>query len=89
MIVQFGAESCAPCKALQNRIRIWNQAHPHVLHIYADISALPELCAQMGVFTVPTIFVYVEGKLTLRQSGYFSLDEMLEQVEKYRRMLEV
>ncbi len=87
LILQFGSESCAPCKALQNRIKIWNQVHPAVCYAYVTVSQRPEFCAQMGVFTVPTIFVYVEGKLTIRQSGYFSLDQMLEQIEKYEHLL--
>ena len=87
LILQFGSESCAPCKALQNRIKTWNQSHPDVCHVYATVSEMPELCAQMGVFAVPTIFVYVEGKLTIQQSGYFSLDQMLDQIEKYEFLL--
>lgn len=87
VIVQFGSESCAPCKALQNRIKAWNQEHPDVCYVYVTVTELPELCARMGVFTVPTIFVYVEGKLTLQQSGYFSLDQMLDQIEKYEYLL--
>lgn len=87
LILQFGSESCAPCKALQNRLKTWNQAHPAVCYAYVTVSQLPELCAQMGVFTVPTIFVYVDGKLTIQQSGYFSLDQMLDQIEKYEYLL--
>ncbi len=87
LILQFGSESYAPCKALQNRIKTWNQDHPSVCHVYVTVSELSELCAQMGVFTVPTIFVYVEGKLTIQQSGYFSLDQVLEQIEKYEQLL--
>lgn len=87
VIVQFGSESCAPCKALQNRIKAWNQSHPDVCHVYVSVAELPELCAQMGIFTVPAIFVYVDGKLTLQQSGYFSLDQMLDQIEKYEYLL--
>ena len=87
VIVQFGANTCAPCKALQNRIEVWTRAHPDICHIYVSVEDFRELGAQLGVFTVPTIFVYAEGKLTLRQSGYFSLDEMLQQIEKYQRLL--
>lgn len=87
LILQFGSESCAPCKALQNRIKTWNQSHPYVCHVYVTVAEMPELCAQMGVFSVPTIFVYVEGKLTIQLSGYFSLEEMLRQVEKYEHLL--
>ncbi len=81
LILQFGSESCAPCKALQNRIKAWNQGRPAVCHVYVSVAELPELCAQMGVFTVPTIFVYVDGRLTIQQSGYFSLDQVLRQIE--------
>ena len=88
VLVQFGAESCAPCKALQAKIKTWNQTCPEVCHLYVDAAEFPEVCAQLGVFTVPTIFVYVEGKLTLQQSGYFSLDHMLRKIETYRRLLE-
>ena len=87
LILQFGSESCAPCKALQNRIKTWNQSHPDVCHVYVTVAEMPEPCAQMGVFTVPAIFVYVDGKLTLQQSGYFSLDQMLDQIEKYEHLL--
>ncbi len=87
LLLQFGSESCAPCKALQNRIEAWNQEHPAVEHVYVTADELPELCAQMGVFTVPTIFVYVDGKLTIQQSGYFSLNQVLQQVEKYENLL--
>ncbi len=87
LILQFGSDSCAPCKALQNRIKAWNQEHPSVCHAYVTVSELPELCAQMGVFTVPTIFVYVDGKLTIQQSGYFGLNQVLAQIEKYEQLL--
>ena len=88
VIVQFGAGHCAPCRALQNRIQSWNRSHPEVCHLYVDVADFPETCAQMGVFTVPAVFIYAEGKLTVQQSGYFSLDQMLQQAEKYRRLLE-
>ena len=45
------------------------------------------LCAQLGVFTVPTIFVYAEGSLTVRESGYFGLEGVLRKVEQYESML--
>ena len=87
VIVQFGAESCAPCRALQNRIQSWNREHPAVGHVYVTVADFPQMCAQMGVFTVPTIFVYVEGRLTMQQSGYFSLAQILQRTEKYLLML--
>ena len=87
VIAQFGSESCSPCSALKQRIQIWNAGHPNVHHIYVTVDDQPKLCAQMGIFTVPSIIVYVEEKVTIRQSGYFSLDQMLDQIEKYEQLL--
>ena len=88
VVVQFGSECCAPCKSLQNKIMTWNQEHPSVCHAYVSVDDLKQLSAQMEVFTVPTILVYVEGRLTIRQSGYFSLEQILEQTERYEGMLD-
>ena len=41
----------------------------------------------MGVFTVPTVRFYMDGKLAVDESGYFSLDRMLDRVERYLKML--
>lgn len=87
VVVQFGSGRCAPCKALQNKISLWNREHPAVTHVYVSVDDLRELSAQMGVFTVPAILVYADGRLTIRQSGYFSLEQILDQTEKYERML--
>lgn len=87
LILQFGAESCAPCSAIKNRIQAWNLLHPAVRFCYLPTEKLPKVCAQMGVFTVPTLLLYVQGKLSIRQSGCFSLDQILQQVQKYEDLL--
>lgn len=87
VIVQFGSESCNPCKAIQNKIEEWNKEWSQIEYIYIPVEDAPEMCAQMGVFTVPTIFVYVAGKLTLRESGYFGLTELLNKTEEYDCLL--
>ena len=43
--------------------------------------------AQMGVFTVPTVRFYMDGKLAVDESGYFSLDRMLDRMERYLKIL--
>ena len=87
VLVQFGAESCAPCSAIKRKIMAWNEEHAQIPYLYIPAEQFPELCAQLGVFTVPTIFVYAEGKLTIRESGYFGLEELLRKVERYEEFL--
>ncbi len=87
LLVQFGAETCAPCTAIRQKIETWQAEHQAVRFLYIPTEHFRELCAQEGVFTVPTIFVYAEGRLTLRESGYFGLNALLQKVERYETML--
>ena len=43
--------------------------------------------SQMGIFSAPTVIVYVEGQVAAKESGYFSLDAFLERIERYLDLL--
>ena len=50
--------------------------------IYVSIEKFPDLAAQNGVLSAPTVALYWEGRELLKQSGYFSHDLFLEKVER-------
>ena len=87
VIVHFGAESCGPCHAIREKILAWRREHPNVGYVYVDAGAFPALCAQRGVFTVPVVEIWAEGRRFQRQSGCFSLEELLRQAERYETMM--
>ena len=47
-----------------------------------SIDEQPELAAQNDVLSFPTVVVYVEGQVSIRESGYFSLDEIFAKLER-------
>lgn len=85
--LQFVSYACAPCQAIRNKLDDWILCHSGVDSLYISVEDYPDVAAQQGVFTVPTIFLIVNGQLTLRESGYFSLDALLEKAERYRSFL--
>ena len=89
LLVQFGAETCAPCHAIRQRIDRWTARHPAADSLYISVPDFPALAAGAEVFSVPTVLVYVAGKCTLRQSGYFSLDALLQDAERYLALLDL
>jgi len=88
MILQFGAVTCAPCKSIKQRIDLWSADHKSVKSRYIDIEEFPIIAEEHGIYSAPAILVFVEGKLTVRKAGYFSLDEVFMQIERYLGMLE-
>ena len=79
----FGDESCAPCHALKQKIDRWHEDFPEVETRYVPIADNMELCGQLGVFSVPSLSCYIEGKNVAFESGYFSLEVFLGKVERY------
>ena len=87
VLYQFGSDSCAPCHAIRRRIEAWLPAHPGVRYQYLSLEEHPEEAAQNEVFSVPALLLYAEGKLVLRECGYFSVDAVLEKAIHYEQLL--
>lgn len=86
-IIQFGSETCLPCHAIREKISHWAADKPLVHFTYMPIEEHPEAAAAAEVFTVPTVLVYVEGKLSIRTGGYFSLDDVFAKVERFIHLM--
>ena len=79
-IIQYGAATCMPCHSIKNRITTWQENHKDVAAYYISLEENMEIAAQRGILSAPTVEVYIEGKLSIQKSGYFSLDEILDKV---------
>ncbi len=88
LLLEFGSASCAPCASIRSRIDGWNSRRQEVQTRYVPMEEFPAFSAQYGIFSVPTVLVFVHGKMTIRESGFFSLDDILHRVERYGRLLE-
>ena len=86
LILQFGSEDCNPCHAIRHRLEKWLEERPEVVARYVDITTHLEECAQMGIFSAPTVMMFMDGQMIARESGYFSLDEMLHRMERSLNM---
>ena len=79
-IIQYGAATCMPCHSIKNKITTWQEDHKDVAAYYISLEENMEIAAQRGILSAPTVEIYIEGKLSIQKSGYFSLDEILDKV---------
>lgn len=88
IIFQFGSSSCLPCINIAKRIEkyIENQ-NINYIYLSIDENENKELASSLSIFTVPTILIYIMGKLMVRKSGYFSLEEIFMNIERYKEIL--
>ena len=80
VIIQYGSTTCIPCHSIKNKITTWQEDHKDVAAYYISLEENMEIAAQRGILSAPTVEVYIEGKLSVQKSGYFSLDEILDKV---------
>ena len=58
----------------------WQEDHTDIPAYYISLEENMEIAAQRGILSAPTVEVYIEGRLSIQKSGYFSLDEILEKI---------
>ena len=82
-IFLFGSATCGPCVSVKKKLQLYSKEHKDVPIYYVSTDKFQRMAAQMDIFSIPTILVYVEGKLLVRESQVFSLTEILEKVGQY------
>ncbi len=82
VILQFGTVTCTPCKAIAKKLESWAENYEDVLVEYIPMETYLEESVQMDVFSSPTVMCYIDGQLTQKVSGYFSLTDFLEKAER-------
>lgn len=88
VIMQFGNNSCAPCAAVMAKLEAWRKKHSEVPMYYIPVEEFPNLSAQHGIFFIPAVCLYIDGKCALKIAGYFSLEEFLKKTERYLSIMQ-
>ncbi len=71
-IVDFSATWCGPCQMLKPLIEKVADEHPELKILSLDVDEVPSPCEKYGVFSIPTVIVFEDGKETKRNVGYMA-----------------
>jgi len=77
VILEFGAEYCAPCRALTQIISRISDEREDVLVGVVDVEDSPSLAAKLRVMSLPTVIALSAGKVTGRMSGTITYEHVL------------
>ena len=86
-ILEIASSSCAPCVSIKRKIEEWAAGYPAIHTAYAEIEEIPEITGQLQIFTAPAVLVFADGKRCMEQAGYFSMDEVFRQIERYIELM--
>ena len=83
VIVYFSSEACSVCKVLKPKVaQMVSESFPQIKAVYIQTDQLPELAAQMHIFTAPTVIAFFDGRETIRKSRAFGIEELKAEIQR-------
>ena len=88
VMVYFYSPGCVACRDLRPKVReMAEEDFPLMDFIEIDASSDPAITAEAGVYAAPTIVCYFDGRESIRESKYISVNQLAEKVSRYYNML--
>lgn len=81
-LVDFGAEWCAPCRAMIPVLKKISETYGATVQVYSiDTDRYPELAAKHGVMSLPTLLLFKNGAPVERIVGAVSEKELRKRLD--------
>jgi thioredoxin 1 len=81
--VYFAGADCGVCHVLEPKLRmLLRESFPRMVFGRVATDQAAELAAQHGVFTVPTLLIYFEGRESFRYARNFSIGEVARDIAR-------
>ncbi|WP_426351278.1 thioredoxin family protein [Alloiococcus sp. CFN-8] len=86
-IIYFTGSQCGACELIKLKVEEIIKSFPKLKGGEINGEEELELASSYGVFSLPTFFLYVEGKETLRYGRNINLLELQGNIQRYYEML--
>ena len=77
VLLDFWASWCGPCRMVLPIVESIAQERPDIKVCKINVDEQPELAAEFGVMTIPTLVVMQDGKILTQSAGAKAKHEIL------------
>ena len=77
VLVDFWATWCGPCRMLAPVIEEISEENTDIKVCKIDVDEEPELAAEYGIQSIPTLIVFKDGKAVNKSVGVIPKDEII------------
>ena len=83
VMIYFSGEHCGVCKVLEPKIKeAFSLSFPKIKQIYINAEEHKLTAIEYGVFSMPTIIVYFDGKEFARKSRNLSVAGFAQEIKR-------
>ena len=78
LLIDFYAEWCGPCRMVAPIVEEIADEHPEYVVGKINVDEEPELAGEYGVFSIPTLVVLKNGKVSRKMTGARPKEKILD-----------
>lgn len=83
VMVYFSAPTCNVCHALKPKLLEALESNFEDFKVESvDISVNEDIAPHFGVFAIPTVLIFLDGKEFFRKSRNMSVDEVIREIKR-------
>lgn len=86
-IVYLSRPSCGVCTAIKAKILHIIEKYPELEGTYVNMDIIPESAGEFSIFTIPGILLYIDGKETIREARYISIEDFEAKIDRFYKMI--
>lgn len=86
-IIYFTGTKCGACEVIKKKIEEILKGYPNVSCYEINGEENVEIAAMYGVFSLPILLLFIEGKETIRVGRNIDLLEFERSIERYNSLL--
>lgn len=79
-VMDFYADWCGPCKMMEPTLKQIEKELKSVTFEKVNADANPDMTMQMGVMSIPTLIIFVDGQEVKRITGFASKEKILKEL---------
>ena len=88
LIAYFYSDNCAPCISLRPKVKeMIANYYPKMKLYFINSEKYPEMTAQYGIFSNPTLLTFFDRKEYVRKSKYVSIPELRGEIGRLYKMM--
>jgi len=82
-MILFTGPDCGVCGQIKpGLVEMMEREYPFIPFYISDVGRSAELAGQLGVFVVPALLVFNEGREVIRQARFINKELLLQQLGK-------